>query len=366
MKKLLDLTIAIQQIPAPTFKEKKRGEFVRQLFVKEGLDEISTDDVGNIYGKYPGKGMGAPLVICAHLDTVFPADTDLRIARAPSRITGPGIGDNSLAVAAMPTLIQMLREKNIQPLGDIWLVATTGEEGLGNLNGMRAVVSRFEDSPIAYLALEGMGLGYIYHRALGVRRYRISVFTEGGHSWGNYGRPSAIHELASLINKLTSIELPVVPRTTLNVGTISGGFSVNTIAAEASCELDLRSESDKALAELVRETLALIALANKPNIKVVAEEIGSRPAGEISASHPLVKLAEQSLVKQGIEPILVISSTDANIPLSRGYPAICLGVSTGGGAHTLQEYIDTAPAAQGMGQLLYFVENLWGNKKNSL
>jgi len=171
MENLLDLAIAIQQIPAPTFDEKKRGEFVRQLFVKERLDEISVDDAGNIYGKYPGKGMGAPLVICAHLDTVFPAQTDLRITRDPNRITGPGIGDNSLAVAAMPILIGMLREKNIQPLGDIWLVATTGEEGLGNLRGMRAVVDRFEDSPIAYLALEGMALGYIYHRALGVCRY---------------------------------------------------------------------------------------------------------------------------------------------------------------------------------------------------
>jgi len=361
MENLLDLAIAIQQIPAPTFDEKKRGEFVRQLFVKERLDEISVDDAGNIYGKYPGKGMGAPLVICAHLDTVFPAQTDLRITRDPNRITGPGIGDNSLAVAAMPILIGMLREKNIQPLGDIWLVATTGEEGLGNLRGMRAVVDRFEDSPIAYLALEGMALGYIYHRALGVCRYRISVSTEGGHSWGNYGTPSAIHELAALINKLTVLELPTDPRTTLNIGTISGGISVNTIAAEASCELDLRSESAKALAELVREVLTLIASATQPNIKVVAEEIGSRPAGEISESHPLVKLAEQSLVEQGIEPVLVISSTDANIPLSRGYPAICLGVSTGGGAHTSQEYIDTAPVAQGMAQLFCFVENLWGN-----
>ena len=361
MENLLDLAIAIQQIPAPTFDEKKRGEFVRQLFVKERLDEISVDGAGNIYGKYPGKGMGAPLVICAHLDTVFPAQTDLRITRDPNRITGPGIGDNSLAVAAMPILIQMLREKNIQPLGDIWLVATTGEEGLGNLRGMRAVVDRFEDSPVVYLALEGMALGYIYHRALGVRRYRISASTEGGHSWGNYGRPSAIHELTALINKITALELPTDPRTTLNIGSISGGISVNTIAAEASCELDLRSESAKVLAELVREALALIASAGKPGVKVVAEEIGSRPAGEIPTSHPLVKLAEQSLIKEGIEPILVISSTDANIPLGRGYPALCLGISTGGGAHTLQEYIDTAPVAQGMAQLLYFVENLWGN-----
>jgi len=360
MDRLLELAIAIQQIPAPTFEESKRGEFVRKLFIDEGLDEISTDEVGNVYGKYPGEGIGAPLIICAHLDTVFPAETDLRLARASEMLTGAGIGDNSLAVAGMLALIWMLKEKNIRLPGDVWLVATTAEEGRGNLRGMRAVADRFEDSPIAYLALEGMALGYIYHRALGVRRYLVSVSTEGGHSWGHYGRPSAIHELAELITQITALELPSNPRTTMNVGVISGGISINTIAAEACFELDLRSEGEEALAELVREAQTLISVANKPEVKVVAEQIGSRPAGGIPASHPLVKLAERSLIQQSIEPMLVIGSTDANIPLSRGYPTVCLGISTGEGAHTMGEFIHTEPVAQGMAQLLYFVERLWG------
>ncbi|MBT7992202.1 MAG: M20/M25/M40 family metallo-hydrolase [Anaerolineae bacterium] len=359
MDKLLELTIAIQQIPAPTFEESQRGEFVQKLFEEEKLEDIFKDEVGNIYGRYRGEGIGAPLVICAHLDTVFPAQTDLRLARDPKRLTGPGIGDNSLAVAGMLALIWMLREKNIRLPGDIWLVATVGEEGLGNLQGMRAVVNHFEDMPTAYLALEGMALGYIYHRALGVRRYRVSASTEGGHSWGHYGRSSAIHELAKLITALTALELPSSPRTTMNVGVISGGISVNTIAAEASFELDLRSEGEDVLTELIRDTEALISLANTPEVKIVAEQIGKRPAGRIPASHPLVRLAERSLIQQGIKPILIVGSTDANIPLSRGYPAICLGVSTGEGAHTMDEFIDTDPVAQGMAQLLYFVENLW-------
>ncbi|MBT3337429.1 MAG: M20/M25/M40 family metallo-hydrolase [Anaerolineae bacterium] len=359
INEILELGIAIQQIPAPTFAEEKRGQFIEDLFAEEGLLDVSADKAGNIYGRIPGSGGGAPLVICAHLDTVFPATTNLRLTRDPNLLTGPGIGDNALGVAGMIGLLWMLRAKKTQPFGDIWLVATVGEEGLGDLSGMRAVVNRFEDSPIAYLALEGMALGYIYHRALGVRRYRVSAKTAGGHSWGHYGRPSAVHELAHLIDQLTTLRLPENPRTTLNVGVFSGGTSVNTIAAEASFELDLRSESPEALTALVKKAQMLISSASKPRVKVVAEQIGSRPAGEISESHPLVKLAKDALIQQGIEPIMTIGSTDANIPLSRGYASICLGITTGDSAHTLEEFVNAAPAAKGMQQLLYFVENLW-------
>ena len=162
MEKLIELAITIQQIPAPTFEERERGKFVEKLFIDEGLDEVSTDAEGNVYGKYRGNGIGSPLVICAHLDTVFPAQTDLRLARDPNRLAGPGIGDNSLAVAGMLALVWVLKEENIRLDGDIWFVATTAEEGHGNLRGMRAVVDRFEESPIAYLALEGMTLGNIF------------------------------------------------------------------------------------------------------------------------------------------------------------------------------------------------------------
>ena len=360
INKLIKLTIVIQQIPAPTCAENQRGLFVRELFVNEGLADISADLLGNIFGRFPGDGNGKPLIICAHLDTVFPADTNLRITRGPKRLTGPGIGDNSLGVAGMIALIWLLREKKLRLPGDIWFVATVGEEGLGDLRGMRAVVDRFESTPIAYLALEGMALGHIYHRALGVRRFRVSALTEGGHSWGHYGRPSAVHELARLVDQLTALDLPEKPRTTMNVGVFSGGTSINTIAAEASFELDLRSEDDDALTELVQDAQSLISAANKQGVKVVSEQIGNRPSGGIPASHPLVKLAEQAIIQQDLEASLITGSTDANIPLSRGYPAICLGITTGEGAHTTGEFIHTQFIKQGMAQLLYFVENLWG------
>ena len=358
--KIIELAVEIQQIPAPTFAEAKRAAFVHELYLGEELDDVETDAVGNVYGRIKGNGDAAPLIICAHLDTVFPAETDLRIARDPHLLRGPGIGDNSLGVAGMIGLLWLIRAEKLTLPGDIWLVATVGEEGIGDLNGMRAVVDRFENSPAAYLVIEGMALGYIYHRAIGVRRYKVSAETEGGHSWGHYGRPSAIHELATLIDKLTAIRLPRKPRTTLNVGVFSGGFSVNTIAGEASFELDLRSESQEKLTELVESAQKLIASANKPNLTVVAEQIGDRPAGRIPASHPLVALAEQSLMYVGIDPILTPGSTDANIPLSRGYPTVCLGITTGEGAHTLKEFVDVRHIEDGMWQLLYFVKNLWG------
>jgi len=361
INQLIELAITIQQIPAPTFAESQRGKFVQEFFVNEGLTDISTDELGNILGCFPGEGNGRPLIICAHLDTVFPADTNLRIVRGPKRLAGPGIGDNSLGVAGMVALIWILREKKLRLPGDIWFVATVGEEGLGDLCGMRAVVDRFESTPFAYLALEGMALGHIYHHALGVRRFRVSASTEGGHSWGHYGRPSAVHELARLVNLLTAMELSEKPRTTMNVGIFSGGTSINTIAADASFELDLRSEDMNALTELVQDAKTLISAANKPGVKVVSEQIGNRPSGGIPASHPLVKLAEQALIQQGLDASLITGSTDANIPLSRGYPAICLGITTGEGAHTTGEFIDTHLIKPGMAQLLYFVENLWGN-----
>ena len=357
--KILKLAIDIQQIPAPTFDERKRADFLQKLYLAEGLDKVKIDEVGNLYGRIQGDSDAAPLVICAHLDTVFPAETDLRITRDPDRVTGPGIGDNSLGVAGMLGLLWLLRDQKESPSGDIWLVATVGEEGLGDLYGMRKVVDRFEDRPIAYLALEGMALGYIYHSALGVRRYRISAKTQGGHSWGHYGRPSAIHTLAKLIDQLTAIRLPRKPRTTLNVGVFSGGTSINTIAADASFELDLRSEAPEALTELIEIVQKLVSSANKPKVKVVAEQIGNRPAGGIPASHPLVALAEKSLMHVGMEPMLTTGSTDANIPLSRGYPTICLGITTGEGAHTVNEFIDTRHIENGMHQLLYLVQHLW-------
>jgi len=232
MERLLDLAIEIQQIPAPTFHEADRADFIRECFRLEKNVTVEMDAAGNVLACLPGKGGAAPVVISAHMDTVFPLDTNLRFTRESDRVFGAGIGDNSLGVAGLFGLLWLLSERNIKLPGDLWLAANVCEEGLGDLKGMRALVERFGAQPKAYLILEGMAFGHIYNRALGVRRYRISIKTSGGHSWTDYGRASAVHELTGLASKLTALPIPSEPRTTLNVGKIAGGTSVNTIAAQ--------------------------------------------------------------------------------------------------------------------------------------
>ena len=359
VNRVVERAIQIQQIPAPTFQEQERAELVRDLFTAEGLNDICIDDVGNVFARLSGAGTAKPLIVSAHLDTVFPMETNLRLARGSDLVHGPGLGDNSLGVAALFGLLWALRERQIPLRGDVWFVANVCEEGLGDLRGMKAVVDRFENNVHAYLVLEGLALGHVYHRAVGVKRYRITARTSGGHSWSDYGQPSAVHELAKLVVELASFSLPTYPRTTMNVGKISGGTSVNVIASEASLDLDLRSEGQEALASLVSAVERLIQKANKTGVSMEWQVIGQRPAGEISASHPLVLLARDCLREQGLDAGLISGSTDANIPLSKGYPAIVLGITMGGSAHTVHEFFNIAPIAQGMEQLVRFVSRVW-------
>ncbi len=358
--RVLELAIQIQQVPAPTFHEQQRAERVRDLFAADGLDDICIDEAGNVFARLPGVGEKKPLIVSAHLDTVFPMETNLRVTRGSEVIHGPGLGDNSLGVAALFGLLWPLREREIRHRGDIWFVANVCEEGLGDLRGMKAVVDRFGANVHAYLVLEGLALGHIYHRAVGVKRYRVTARTSGGHSWSDYGQPSAVHELAKLVVDLASLSLPTHPRTTMNVGKISGGTSVNVIASEASFDLDLRSEGQESLAALILAVERVIHKANKPGVSVEAQVIGQRPAGEIAVNHPLVTLARDCLREQGLEAGLISGSTDANMPLSKGYPALVLGITTGGSAHTINEHINTAPIAKGMEQLVSFVSRVWG------
>ena len=364
ISRLLDRAITIQQIPAPTFHEAERAAFVRSCFAEEGLSEVEIDPVGNVYACLKSTNgqssiVNRPLVLSAHLDTVFPSSVDLHYTREPERILAPGIGDNSLGVAGLISLIWMIRERKIYLPGDLWLVANVCEEGLGDLRGMKALVDRFDTEPLAYLVVEGMALGQIYHRGLGVRRYRITVRTSGGHSWIDYGQPSAIHELTNISTHIAALELPHSPRTTLNVGVISGGSSVNVIAAEAMLELDLRSEDAQALETLVRQVEQIIHSAEKPGVILGLEVIGQRPSGELPADHSLVKLAQDCLLAVGIESHLNIGSTDANLPLSRGLPSITIGLTTGGSAHTVHEFINIAPLDKGMEQLFRVVNKAW-------
>ena len=356
--RFLELAIQIQQVAAPTFEEKRRAEFVRDLFVQEKLKDVSMDSVNNVYARLAGKRNSKPLIVSAHMDTVFPSETSLHMTREEDRIYGPGIGDNSLGVAALFGLSWMIRERKIELKNDVWFVANVCEEGLGDLRGMKAVADRFGENVKAYLVIEGMSLGHIYHRAIGVRRYRVTAKTAGGHSWSDYGQPSAVHEAAKLVTQIASLSVPVIPRTTLNVGKISGGTGINVLASEATFELDLRSESMDTLNGLVRQVEGMIRSTNKEGVKIEYELIGQRPAGEIASDHSLIRLAGECLREQGLKAELTSGSTDANIPLSRGYPSVVLGVTTGSGAHTVHEYIDVGPVEKGMEQLARFVERV--------
>lgn len=357
--KVIDLAREIQAIPAPSFGEGQRAAFVRQLFLNEQLLDVSIDPINNLYGRVAGASHLPPLVVSAHLDTVFSKDAIHGSSRSGDQIHGPGIGDNSLGVAALLGLIWLLRDRGVVPAADIWLIANVCEEGLGNLRGMKAVVDRFGNNVRGYLVIEGTALGHIYHKAVGVQRYRVEVHTAGGHSWSDYGQPSAIHEAAALITRITSVPLPLAPRTTLNVGLISGGTGINVLASEATFELDVRSEQRDALAAVTDRLEAAILSSRRGGVDVRLEKIGQRPAGEIPADHPLVQLAGECLTELGLPPVFTSGSTDANVPLSMGYPAIVLGVSTGGGAHTLNEYIDVSPIETGLEQLVRFVERVF-------
>ena len=364
LDQLVDLAIQIQQIPGPTFHESARAEFILQLFIKEGLLDVERDPAGNVFGRFNHgseltKPKASPLIISAHLDTVFSIDTDLHINRQPNSVTGPGIGDNSMGVAALVGLARLLVARGTRLPGDVWLVANTAEEGLGNLRGMASVVERFKDHARGYVVLEGMGLGEIFHRGLAVERYRLTVETAGGHSWIDFGRPSAVHEISRLITSILDLPLPTDPRTSVNVGIVSGGTAINTIASHASLELDLRSEELVCLQDLASQVEDLVLEANTPGVQVFSELIGQRPPGSIPADHWLVSLAERCLLEQGITPVKAIGSTDANCPLSQGLPAICIGLTTGNGAHTLAETINLPPLAQGMEQLYQLVTRAW-------
>jgi tripeptide aminopeptidase len=357
-QRVLDLALQIQRIPAPTFQEHERAAFVRSLFVAEELQDVETDSLHNVYARYPGKSPNDPLIVSAHLDTVFGPDIPLGISRQAGRIIGPGIGDNSLGVAALFGLIWVLRHRHVALATDLWLVANVREEGLGDLQGMRRVVTRFGSGVLAYLVVEGTALGQVYHRAVGVRRYRVRISTSGGHSWSDYGQPSAVHELAQVITEITTLRLPEDPRTTVNVGMVRGGTGINVVASDAEFELDIRCETDTGLKEIVARVEAILHSAQKKGVGVEVQVIGERPAGEIAAEHRLVRLAGECLAEQGFTATFTSGSTDANIPLSLGLPALVLGVTTGSGAHTPREYIDTPPISKGLRQLVRFVEQV--------
>jgi acetylornithine deacetylase/succinyl-diaminopimelate desuccinylase-like protein len=345
IERLIQRTLAIQAIPAPTFEEAERASFLGRALKAAGAAPVEHDDIGNVYAKVAG-GSAPPVIVSAHLDSVFSRRTPLAVNRTDQQLRGPGIGDNAVSLAV---LVELAFDHAAGELpGDLWLVANVGEEGLGNLIGMRRVVKRFGAAVSAYIVLEGMALGFVYHRALPVLRYRLRALTEGGHSWIHAGRPSAIHALINLGAELLKIDLPQSPRTTFNIGQICGGVSINSIADSATMELDLRSETSDELHALEAALHDKVQAAADKRLRIQAELIGERPGGAIHPDHPLVQAALRSLRDQGVaDPRLKIGSTDANIPLSQGLPAVCVGITRGGGAHTLQEYIEIEPLQEG-------------------
>ncbi|EFH80708.1 M20/M25/M40 family metallo-hydrolase [Ktedonobacter racemifer] len=352
VEEVATLTQRICRVPAPTGSEQQRAAFVTGLF-EERSYQCEHDEVGNVYVRR-GRGTGPVLLLLAHLDTVFPQDTPLNVRREGDVLYGPGIGDNSLSVASMLTLLKMLDLLKQETPIDIVAVANVGEEGLGNLRGARAAVERYKQQLGAVIAIDG-NLGYIVNEAVGSLRWRITVNGPGGHSYGAFGRPSAIHGLARIIARISEIQVPKDPKTTYNVGVIDGGTSVNTIAASASALLDMRSTDVQALDRLANEVRAIVKTAPGEGLQGVITIIGERPAGKIASDAPLVHLAQEALRWIEIEPRLVASSTDVNIPLSQGIPAVCVGVSQGRQAHTLEEWVPVAPIADGLAQLLYLI-----------
>jgi len=350
----IESTLAIQSIPAPTFDESERAAFLSSQFKTLGVNQVDQDEVGNIFALIPGAN-APPLIVSAHLDTVFPGRTKLTNRKTRSRLIGPGVGDNSVALAALLELGHDLQDRGLP--GDVWLVANVGEEGLGNLRGMREVVARFGDQVTAYLVLEGMALGHIYHRALPVRRYRVTIRTEGGHAWIHAGRTSALHKLLEVGAQLLELQIPESPRTSLNIGRVEGGLSINSIADTAVLEVDVRSESETVLEGLDRQLRRLVSEIHKEGAEVELTLVGSRPGGDLAADHPLVLAALQSLTRAGEgEAYLEYGSTDANVPLNQGIPAVCVGITKGGEAHTTREFIEIRPMRKGYQAVMDLIE----------
>ena len=352
----------LQQIPSPTFQEAKIADYIFQQFQNLGGAESAKDNTGNVYTKIQGIKGTQPIVISAHMDTVHPLDTDLKILELENRITGASIGDNSLGLAGLIALLKYFKELEIRPPQDLWLVANTTEEGLGNLEGMKAVVNRFKKKPSAYIILEGIGLGNIITRGLSVKRYRFHLEGIGGHSWSDYGSPSAIHEMVHIIENILVLPVPDEFKTTINIGKISGGKSINTIAPWAEFEMDLRSENTTVLerfSELILNTIQ----AAQPNLAITHEVIGERPGGFIKDNHPLVHKAVDAYKAYEINAKFSSGSTDANIPLSMGLPAICIGLTEGEHSHSLDETIDLIPLSKGLSAVVQLLNLLWVKPK---
>lgn len=345
--------IELCEIPAPTFEEAERGEEIAHRMRAYGLTDVSVDDIGNVIGFRPGKGNGPVLAIGAHMDTVFPAGTDVTVKQEGNRYFAPGIGDNCSGLRALLQIIRSLNEAEIETEGDIYFVATVGEEGLGDIRGSKHFVATHKID--GFIAIDNTEIGRILKGAVGSHRYRITIEGPGGHSYGNFGGVgSAIHAMCIAGNMIAHLKTPKDPKTTFTIGTIKGGTSVNSIAPSCSIEVDMRSLDNEALLKIESEILACFDKAVTEenaiwNITDPAKQvhwkkegIGNRPAGMRPADCPVLQVSRSALEALGQKLTNYgVSSTDANAPVSMGIPATCL--SSGGiqyKCHTVHEYFD--------------------------
>ncbi|MEX2425281.1 MAG: M20/M25/M40 family metallo-hydrolase [Thermomicrobiaceae bacterium] len=351
---MADYAEQICLVPAPPYMESERASFVAGLFRDIGY-EPTIDDIGNVIIRRPGSGDEKAIMLVGHTDTVFPEGTKITVQRGDGTMTGPGIGDNSLGAAALLGIAKALDELELTTAGDLLLVANVGEEGLGNLRGVRAAVDTFESELGAVIAVEGHSLGRVTSGAVGSKRIKVTVTGPGGHSWGAFGQPSAIHALGHIIHDIDSLVVPSDPKTAYNVGVIEGGVSVNTIAPTASAIIDMRSVDIESLDTLASSVERIIKAQDHDQISTEIEVLGERPAGQTPDDSPIVQTGLSILRELGMDPYTDASSTDANVPISRGIPSMCVGVTTGEGAHRMEETIEVEPIAKGIAQLLKLV-----------
>ncbi len=341
-------------VPAPPYLESERAEYVAGLFRELGY-EPWIDEIGNVIVRRTGEGGEPAIMLLGHTDTVFPEGTEITVERKNGSMTGPAIGDNSLGVAALLAIARMLDELELKTAGDLLLVANVGEEGLGNLRGAWAAVEQFESELGAVIAVEGHSLGRVTSGAVGSKRIKVTVTGPGGHSWGAFGQPSAIHALGHIIHEIDSLSVPTEPKTTYNVGVIDGGVSVNTIAPVASAIIDMRSVDVASLNSLAGNVEQIINSKSEGQISTTIEVLGERPAGKTPDDAPIVQTGLEILRDLGMDPYTDASSTDANVPISKGIPSVCVGVTRGEGAHRMEETIQIEPIASGIAQLMKLI-----------
>ena len=353
----IDEQVRICEVPAPSFKEAARGELMRRAFEQLGLQNIRVDRAGNVLADRPGQAPRPRLVVAAHLDTVFPEDTNVKVTRRGSTLIGPGTGDNCRGLAVLLAVVRAMNTAEVRTPATVTFVANVGEEGLGDLRGMKALFDETMKGQIdRFVSIDNGGLN-ITTAGIGSLRYRIVFKGPGGHSLTDFGLPNPANALGRAIAKVAELRVPSDPKTTFNVGRVGGGAAVNAIPSEAWMEVDLRSTSGPALVALdERFRRAVDAAVVEENarwgrsgvVTAVKELVGNRPAGAMAPDAPIVRTAWDVARALGLSPVESASSSDANLPMSRQIPAIAIG---GGGnsvgSHSPAESFDTAESWKG-------------------